>query len=331
MIPVTDRTFSLSTVYDLVIVSVGYEWRSSYLVRRGLRGKASFGFTFEDCRVHSFPKNLELARMSDYEIIEPSAATYRRELRTCLERIDRASRTTNPCVAIDISSMTRVRLAHTVLEVLLYAEVVGPVDVDFLYSPAAFSGVPSAAGVLEAGPVVPELRGALRAASLPLGVVLGVGYEPQRAVGVYELLEPGKAWAFVPGSGHGEYDKAIADANRALYGLIDDDAILAYPLLSPATTFYTLDSFLYTASVDYRLVLIPMGPKLFVLCCYLAALGLDGPSPAVWRVGETRYGDPLDISEDGPVVALRAKLGRLGSTSSADPVGHVARASSERG
>jgi hypothetical protein len=310
VIPVTDSRYSESTVYDLAVISVGFEWRSSHLVRRGLKGRVSRAFTFEDCRVHSFERNRELARAGGYEIIESSRSSYRRDIRSSLELLGPEAGATTPCVAIDISSMTRIRMAHTVLEVLSYAERVGPLDVEFVYSPATFPGAPPAVGVLEAGPVVPEFRGTLRPASVPVGVVLGVGYEPQRAVGAYELLEPGKAWAFVPSSGHGQYDEAIAVANRALYGLIDEDAIVDYPVLSPVSTFYTLDSFLYASSGDYRVVLIPMGPKVFALCCYLAALGVYGPKPAVWRVGEARYGDPLEIEEEGKVVGLRAELGR---------------------
>lgn len=301
--------FDPKTRYDLAITTIGYEWRSSHLLRRGLWGRTMMPIAFEEMRIFSYEKNhalsLAAARGNVYSCgshdrVEPYIhewAASQRERKSCR-------------VAVDISSMTRTRLASLVLALhKLPTWLSGHVVVDFFYSPGAFVPPPEdQVGPLEIGPVLPEFSGRLRKSSLPVGVVIGMGYEPHRAIGAFEWLEPNRAWAFTPTSPDERFEAEIAKANSQLIQVLGPSAIFNYEVAAGADTVYQLESFIFALKREFRMVLLPMGPKIFALACLLLGLGDDGDRPAVWRVGESTYRSPVDVHEQGPIIGISAEL-----------------------
>jgi hypothetical protein len=306
--------FDTQLDYDLAVVSVGYERRSSHLLRCGLDAKTLLAVAFEHLQVMSFDDNMEQARRAGAEVryagtdedMSPLLAEWSSATTFAAGEAVR--------IAVDISSMTRQRLSSMILELeRLHLQLERDVEVDFFYSPAAFTR-PSVhqSGSLVAGPVRPEFAGRLRRTSLPVVAVIGLGYEPQRALGVFELLEPARAWAFRPNSEDRRFVEALARSNEALLRSLGDGAVLDYWVSSGVEILYALDSFLFSLEKSHRVVLLPMGPKIFALACLLLGLDRRAERPAVWRVGEARYGDPVDVAEDGSIVGIRVTFSESG-------------------
>ncbi len=305
--PVENCIFDDGAAYGLTVMSIGYERRSSYLLRSGLRGRVNYSYAFEAPRGGAYRSNADLYQSAGYSILEVPEGSYGSDLESRVVDAGEAN------VAVDISSMTRRRLAATVLA-LNRAAVRARVslEVDFYYCPAMFVQPDlDSVGVLRAGPL-PGFEGPLRRASLPVGAMIGLGYEPHRALGIIEYLEPSAAWAFIPQS-TADYEREVQAANESVLTLIPLDKQLRYSIDDPAGTVYALDSFVFAAGERRRIVLVPMGPKVFTLAALLVGLQSGYKRPAVWRVGESIHRKPAIAEEDGRVIGLRVRFSEGGS------------------
>lgn len=298
--------FNPCEIYDLLIYAVGYEERSRYISSLITNCQERLAFPFQDNRFLNFQSNLQRAKQIGASIIEVATdIEFRASVRTALEVVSTRSASTPARVAIDISSFSRPRIAGIVSAVaaILHER---RLEVDFLYAPALFTGSDSIpkSSILTAAPISGRFRGRLRSMSLPPGAVFGLGYEPQRAVGAFELLEPVSAWAFVPVRSDPAYNIAVQDANAPLLRSLPDSRVFYYEVAKPAQLYYDLDSFSFSLQHSYRLAIVPMGPKIFALCALLVAASDWDQRPAVWRVGERVRSEPLDVIPAGPVVGL---------------------------
>lgn len=304
---VSPTSFTSDIAYDLAVITVGFERRSSYLLRRDVQASRIVAVAFLEVNEHSFASNLELARKSGADIFVSHPYERLDQLNAEWPRLRRLALDHSIRIAVDISSMTRIRLASTVLNLQSIADIIGSdVTVDFFYSPGLF--IPpslSLSGPLSIAPVLPEFSGRLRRTSLPLGGVVGLGYEPQRALGAFEWLEPNRAWAFSPKGLDIRFEQEVSEANRQLLDVLGPRSVFEYEVVRGADIVYALDSFVFAFKKQYRLVLLPMGPKIFSLACLLIGMDLDGDRPAVWRVGGVAYANPVEVVEEGEIVGVR--------------------------
>ena len=116
----------------------------------------------------------------------------------------------------------------------------------------------------------------------PPVLVLGLGYENDKAIGAVEYIEPAAIWAFEP-TGHDErYSKAIRQANKTLWDVLPQEKRLLYSVYHPFDCFVSLESLTYGLVRESRPILVPFGPKLFAVCCLLVSFA--HPMVSVWRV-----------------------------------------------
>ena len=299
--------------FDVCFFALGYESRCTHLMALKEASRVAVALPFVTNADAQFEENRRLFASAGVSIADlHDESDFASAFTSTLARAFHGRR--NRSLAIDISSLTRSRLAACV-SVLhkLAAGSKSPVHARFYYSPAAFEAPPSQApSVLVAEAVAPRFKGRLRRSSIPLGAVIGLGYEPQRALGAFELLEPARAWAFKPISQDVRYSDALNLANEQLIDSVGRNRVFPYPVGDPASTFSAVESFVFSMMDEYRLVLIPMGPKIFALVCLLVALVDSANAPAVWRVGERAYQSPLDAVSDGSLVYLDTQFDAKG-------------------
>lgn len=294
---VMDSQFDRDEAYALIVSTCGFERRSSYVCRIGPEAREKVAIEFPGSGGASFESNKVEYRRAGWEFDGIRGATARIR-RAAGDRSDEAVR-----IAVDISSMPRAAIA-AIVETLF--ELGSALHATFLYVPGAFESSAEAAGrpeSLAAAPVSPFFAGALRPPSIPIGLVLGLGLEPHRALGVIELLEPARTWAFTGRGGDRRFEVALAEINGALSGVVEPSRILEYDVRSVAETYGAVESLVFSAGLDYRLILAPSGPKVFTLACLLVGAARDVHRPAVWRVGSARPAIAVDVHEAGDVVA----------------------------
>lgn len=287
--------------HRFVIATAGYETRSTAVVRAGLAANG-IALTYSASALSErHAKNLAFYESAGWAVVseEIGMAQLSAELSSGLDTL-----------VVDYSSMPRRVIAQILQRLNACSHAV---DVTFLYFEPTFRSSEAAAMQavnLTAGPVLTNLSGDARPLGLPVGLVLGLGMERHRGLGVVELLEPERTWALVAESSDPSFADAATANHAPLFGEVDAVSLLSYPLESVSRSYAMLLSLITSASADFRVALVPSGPKPLALAAMLAAQDYSGPRPAVWRVGAQSTGAPSDVQESGGVVAVNVLFER---------------------
>ena len=212
-------------------------------------------------------------------------------------------------LAFDISSMTR-DWHGAIMRSLIRESFSRPIEAFFVYVPGQFQPPSSNNSYNE---IVRPIDGfaSLASPNLPAALILGLGYDPERALGLEELLDPKRTALMLPLAVSKDEDpfyREVVKNNSDIIDLVDSDWIVEYPLREPTACFGVLESLCSGLLADYRVVLASLGPKLFGLLCFLVAA--KQPAISVWRVSSGMYGEPRDVlpNLDG-IVVLRTLWG----------------------
>lgn len=293
--------------WDVLVGAVGYEHRSRHVpLAWAERSRIRLASAFDTHKTLSYADNWAALSERGFEIEEHAEGEIRCWLYKRLLEVE-AQPHTPLRVAIDVSSFSRSRLAELVLAA---AEIATSRDVaiDFGYAPAAFKPPVEADTVIEVlGPVVPEFAGWTDEPGTPSTCIVGLGYEPERAVGALEYLEPVGAWAFTPTGVDDKYDRSLERANETVWDANPRPVRVAYGVDQPLWTYVQLESLVFGLKRLTRPVLVPFGPKIFAALCLLAALAHQ-PETAVWRVSGGQSEQPVDRKAIGPVHHVSALL-----------------------
>lgn len=293
-----------STQYHACFATIGYEQRARYIAEE-LRPNAlrRIGAAFPERQVLAFRKNYRWFKSAGFEDYFVPESDFEKWSGDMLGEIAKTAQG-ELRIALDISSMSRLRLASMIAG-LLRLEFNGIITVDFMYSLAAYTPpAPEPEPIVNAGAVLPFFAGWSNRPELPTLAIVGLGYEPDKAVGAYEYLEASGIWAFVPKSIDPRYDRSVHEANSILLHRIPLAQRIAYRVDQPFHCFTTLESVVYGTLTDGRPVLLPFGPKIFTICALLvASLHRDVP---VWRISSGQLGDAVDQTADGNIMGIRA-------------------------
>jgi hypothetical protein len=306
--------------YAAVIASVGYEDRARHVAECLLHSSDRLiASTFPDNRVLSFQKNLRWFEERGAQIIDDPPGNHRAALTAAITKLTneraeveklRFGRATTPRglrLAVDISSMTRSRIAETVLT--LYDDYGVPIDVDFMYSPAAFAPGFSISGPIRVNTAVSGFEG-WSSPRRPAAAILGAGFEGELALGALDWLEPATTWVLLPHGLDARYNRQSNRRNAKVVEAIPSQRLLSYSTASPYRLVVQLDSLVEGLARNYRVVLVPLGPKIFALAAMLVAL-LHSPDVEVWRVSADTDLEARQRRAQGDVVGVRVLIDRL--------------------
>lgn len=182
---------------------------------------------------------------------------------------------------IDCSSMDRSALAKILSNVKVLSE--GYNSLNILYFPQTF--VPPTLhleAVSRFGPISRQFSGSSRSSSERMCLIMGVGYEFGKAIGAQDYLEPDELYAFHPIGTDPRFEQAILKANSGFDFVGDSERIVTYPLYDPAALLDDLLALIDFKRQTHRVMLLPMGPKIFAALCLVIALRFH-PDIRVWR------------------------------------------------
>jgi hypothetical protein len=294
--------------YDLFLATLGYEERARFvpsLISKEVVAKVAIGFAHQ--QIESFAENEAWYRKNGFDIHIVDDEQYPATLQEIMAKAKRdASGSTVLRVGVDISSVSRFRMAVIIDTLLSDTDSRFSIEAVFLYALAAY--IPPTLSLAPNSHVGPILRsnfaGWWQEPDRPISAIAGLGYEPDKAVGAVEHLQAAEIWTFRPSSEVNEYSDAVSISNESLLSSVPVEHQLVYQVEQPFDCFLTLESLVYGVSQTRNVVLLPFGPKIFALCALLvASLHQD---VAVWRVSAQEAEPAVNRKAKGSLTGIRA-------------------------
>ncbi|WP_440964770.1 hypothetical protein ACL58G_01450 [Massilia sp. GER05] len=210
-----------------------------------------------------------------------------------------------PRVFVDVSSLSRVNLAK-VFACLKVICVEHTVHLSIGYSLARYVRPPDQPfpSIRRLAPVHREFSGWGALPSLPVDVIVSLGYEKGKAIGAVEYLEPRNRWVFVPNSPEHRFLHQVKNHNKQLINA--GESVIDYEVLEPVDTYYRLMSLVVGLSPSARPILLPFGPKLFFAIALLVSMRFE--KAAVWYVDSDDDSIGLTSSPSGHGVIFSCRL-----------------------
>lgn len=274
---------------SLFIAASGYETRATFLAHKlhhRARHRVALGFS----EYHDAPQRRTNDRIYEslgFDLLQlPGGAET--ELEEVFEHYCADLDARDATVLIDVSSMTRAWYG-SFFRFLRNTERFERLRTVFLYSVGRFRTPPFSYPQNQyVGPVRGFAGFALP--HKPSCLIVGLGHDPGRALGIREELDPGLVASFLarPGASR-QFETSALRANADFLELVSADLRFDYPLTDFVTTFQRLDGVCRGLAREAGVVLAPLGPKIFSVCCFVVAL--NQPEISVWRISAgTREG-----------------------------------------
>jgi hypothetical protein len=286
---------------DTLIFPIGYESRSTHVARRCAAPNLE-AVSFTTRQIMGYQRNIQWARDAEATVhyVEDEAFES-----WASEFPDRLSQSRH--VGLDISSFSRDRIGPLLKACVEWVRNDEARRLDVFYAPSKYSKVNAqeelAQSWVGSAELVPGFEGDLVDPDLSLTTVIGLGYDPGRAMGAIELLEAPLVTCFLPTGVQADHDAAVAAANAALATSPWRVSTLTYDVLNPLALFDELVRVIAGLQRTGRAVIVPFGPKIFAAAACLAALW-SAPRPPIWRVSGGKYDAPIDVAAAGPICGL---------------------------
>lgn len=294
-----------STKYHLAIHAIGFEARAIELLKQvKYEADHAIAFGFNYGQTISYADNLTFFRANNVKtLVDLDDSQFERDFHHELALATARSRDHAFRLLVDISCFNRTRLAAIISSISVAAQLV-KLEVDFFYAVARFSP-PSALYVPNSvvGPIHSLFSGWSRIPANPTAAVIGLGYEQGQALGVVEYLQANPVWVFSPTSGEFQYTLAVSNANTLLLEELPTEQVVTYQVEKPCDAFQEVEGLARGLLQDYNVVLVPFGPKIFVLTALLVAW--RHRSIAVWRVSPGTRIDPVQREASGHYSTVR--------------------------
>lgn len=295
------------------IAALGFEKRATFAACKYAEwSKRKVALAFPHQEIFNYGKNQKYFKQAEFVSLLYSDSSWREHCADMLEQaegnqIEGAAKHSDFC--IDVSSMSRPMIAEVLLLFRSLAVRKGrPITAKLLYSPAEYVPPPTVEGpIVKSEPVVPEFAGWSMASGAPSVAIVGLGYEPDFALGTWEYLEASSLVAFFPTGEDVRYDEAVRKANEEILKQIGDAQVCKYRVDDPVHLFIILNTLVSGYLGIARPIIVPFGPKIFAVTALLVAL-IHQPAVTVWRVSGDQDALPVDREANGKVVVLDLQI-----------------------
>lgn len=285
--------------FDIAIVAVGFEQRCKWVTdTKNIQAGVSLGLEFGFLTEGSYASNFEFFSARGFQIINGLGPNAVKDISANLLRgVGSSSSVT---IFLDISAMSREMIANVILSL----KTLSPgkdLSVTVAYAPSEFSGPYRPAPIRLASPIKPVLAGWTTSPELPVGALFGLGCEPGLALGALQFLEPNKAWVFSPVGIDPRFDKALVSANEHVEDIFDVTRF-DYDIKTPSVARAKIEVLLNAVEHDFRLVIVPFGPKIFAWLALSTVVFSSRTSVGVWAFSSKEHAQLIDRAADGPII-----------------------------
>lgn len=294
--------------FDVRIFVCGYESRSRF-VHEGLNGDSprNLILDYECSGILSYDDNLRHFQKLDNCEFVPIDCNLGASIKSYIGNYISASDKPNDLhILFDISSCSRSVMATVFLAI--HAISGGKFNVSCTYALSAFDAPPTSELPSHISqPVIGDLSGWSDDLTNPPCAVIGLGFEPGRALGCIDYLEIPEVRLFMPIGPDARFREAVSQANAALVNETDGTALLYYDVLDANGSYEKLESLVFGLMSDHRPVLIPLGPKIFAALCIVLAVKML-PAVCVWRTSSGSIAGVKDQKASGEISVFNTLL-----------------------
>ncbi|PSU21416.1 hypothetical protein CTM97_20690 [Photobacterium phosphoreum] len=278
--------------FDLAIYGLGYESRSTSAYKNfGTKAKKNIILGYESNKnAIKYNENKNYFSETGSEIYEFDCETIILTIKKIVSEL--INKVSEPRIFLDITVMSRHRLAGIIFNLL--SDLPEKSIITICYNSSYYVAPPEdIQPVKELGPIISELSGDLGNLSMPTSVVFGLGYEKNKALGVYNYYDADYSYAFIPKNIHSEFEDMVIKNNEPLLNNISEKNIFTYDVTNPYTTYIDLKSLILSLTEVSRIILVPLGPKIISAISVIIGKELY-PKLPVWRVSSLHTETPME-------------------------------------
>lgn len=283
--------------FDVGFFGLGYESRAPYsLLNSGKNFNVKHVFGYNSYRDEfSYPKNKKIFEENNCSIHEgddnSTIENFKQIIDGITDRVD---------VFVDITVMSRHRLATLILMLLRGLSQGSRIMIS--YTPSKYiKPVQGTSPIRMVGDITMDLGNYLGDLSLPTSLILGLGYEKDKALGVCNYLDVHNTFLFIPVSDEDKFEHSVRINNSILIQSLQTEKIFTYKVESPYTTYLDLKSLLLSLIDNSRPLLVPLGPKILSAVSVIIGHELH-PRVPVWRVSSEHHETPKDRPSSGKTI-----------------------------
>ncbi|EJC6797912.1 hypothetical protein RGL59_004837 [Vibrio parahaemolyticus] len=285
-----------SGVYDLAILGLGYEDRASSTfdaLGSSLTTVLAIGYE-EHTDKFNYQALKEKYQSSNIEVIEGND---QKVVSHCLKWVSCRIDDAKPMrVLIDITVMSRSRLSAILYHVIDLLPKGSKLTVtyqlsDFVEAPEGLSPIK------KVGEIIPELSGDIGDLTLPTSVIVGLGYEKGKALGLVTLIDAEYQYLCIPKGLDKRFDECVELNNDPLINATPLNNKIYYNVELPYNTYLDLRDLLISVSSFSNPMLVPLGPKILAAICLV--LGKEFGDLPVWRVSSEHSEIPVNRKASG--------------------------------
>ncbi len=287
--------------FDICIFVCGYETRASYVASKfEAEWETAVILDYECGGILQYDANRAFYEKFDNSSFLPISDDLIVQLAAYLENATLPNDPeTRAQIFIDISSCSRSVMAKILLAV---SETLrSRAQITCAYALSSFDNPPD--GELPSHisePVIGDLSGWSDDLFKPPCAVIGLGFEPGRALGCMDYLEIPEVRLFMPVGVDERFKEAVREANSVLISEAGSLSVLPYEILDPAATYEKMESLIHGLLAKFRPVIIPLGPKIFAALAMILAIRTF-PRVCVWRTSSGTIGETADRKASGEI------------------------------
>ncbi|MBI3510940.1 MAG: hypothetical protein HY064_09750 [Bacteroidetes bacterium] len=279
--------------YDVIIVASGYETRATSLAQKlEEQNSKRIVIAFEEWQDHEQRiKNDAIFKSLGY-LPYPAKEGSCESIITILNDVFQDFLfKQDVSVLIDYSCMTKVWYATIINYFINKDSIIRNLDLTFSYTPSKYSDPQPPMPNKYMGPI-PGIY-CVSTSNKPTALIIGLGYEMERAQGIVEYLDPKTTYAFYSNPAFDKKFVSVVEKNNAqLLSSLGKENVFKHPIGDLKSTDAQLTSLCLSLKSTHRIILAPLGPKPFALLCLL--LSARYPEIDVWRVSAGDSGNKYD-------------------------------------
>jgi len=282
--------------FDYFICAAGYESRCKHsyeLCKDKINVKNKICFSFQDRQILSKKENDTFFKQNNFKII----AIQNEQIDWFVfffQNLFDGITSEEILIFLDYSSMTSI-MYGAILKYFNNCDKDYGVQIFFSYTHAKFTAAIKSNPLFFNHPI--PLFDPIQSTDQRIALLVGLGYEEDKALGLYEYFQNDSEDLYLFLTQNNKFYNEVVKSNEHILNITNPNNIIRYDLENLSPLINTLDSLVnYLINNNYRVVLAPIGPKIFNMISLV--INLYHKNITTYRLSDGNKGNPIEKIAD---------------------------------